>query len=122
MDVDGSDLTTVTYGYAPSWSPDGLRLAFSTYDFPAAVGVVDADGSDRQVVVSAPGVEYRRPHWSPDGTRLVVFNVRTGDIQWNLLYPSGVTILSVKDGTVILNSKDQQGPFDLDGRRIGKPK
>jgi hypothetical protein len=57
-----------------------------------------------------------------DGTRLVVFNVRTGDIQWNLLYPSGVTILSVEKGTVILNSKDQQGPFDLDGRRIGKPK
>jgi hypothetical protein len=56
-----------------------------------------------------------------DGTRLVVFNVRTGATQWNLLYPSGVTIVSVKDGQVILSSKDQQGPFDLDGRQIGKP-
>jgi hypothetical protein len=45
---------------------------------------------------------------------------RTGAVRWNLLYPSGVRILSVDKGQIILDSKDKVGPFDLDGRRIGK--
>ena len=57
-----------------SWSPDGTRLVFYDYDFYGdreRIIVVNADGSDRRVLVEegnphGPGA----PGWSPDGTRI----------------------------------------------------
>jgi dipeptidyl aminopeptidase/acylaminoacyl peptidase len=61
-------------GLAPSWSPDGRRLA---YVAPAAGGrsdvyVADADGKHRTRLTRTPGVSESGPKWSPDGRRLVV--------------------------------------------------
>ena len=55
-----------------TWSPDGLRLAFST---PAGIWIVHADGSGAQL--------YRvgvNPSWSPDGHSIVYNNVDTDAI------------------------------------------
>lgn len=57
-----------------------------------------------------------------DGTRLVVFNMLTGVVRWNHFYPTGVRVISVKDGTLLMQTKDKTGAYDSDGRPIpGKP-
>ncbi len=55
----------------PAWSPDGRRIAFTTWDDSArgAVWVAD-DGKLRQLTL--PPAEYIHPTWTPDGNALVV--------------------------------------------------
>jgi dipeptidyl aminopeptidase/acylaminoacyl peptidase len=55
-----------------AWSPDGTRLAFSSYDYRtgiSAVEVMDAGGGNRRIVAS--GIALGNPAWSPDGSKLV---------------------------------------------------
>jgi TolB protein len=86
--ADGTDRIVLTSGTetrsTPTWSPDGLRLAF--WSKPAAGGtlaltIVDADGGGSHVVsgpetFAVPSITTRNslwpapPDWSPDGTRL----------------------------------------------------
>jgi Tol biopolymer transport system component len=64
---DGSDLTelTTTYSTAPSWSPDGTKIAI---DAAGTIEVMNADGTDRRRV----GPLFAgNPSWSPDGTKFV---------------------------------------------------
>lgn len=56
--VVGSGESTVE-GYAPSWSPDGRRLAFVQHE---QVAVVNVDGTGAGRITSGYG-----PAWSPDG-------------------------------------------------------
>lgn len=71
---DGREPTRLTDGggYAswPSWSPDGARIVFG-FDPDGSgrgtrVEVMDADGSDRTVLVA----EADAPAWSPDGASI----------------------------------------------------
>ena len=61
-------------GTAPTWSPDGRRLA---YVAPAELGptdlyVADADGSHRAPLTRTEAADESSPDWSPDGRSLVV--------------------------------------------------
>jgi Tol biopolymer transport system component/imidazolonepropionase-like amidohydrolase len=63
---------------APTWSPDGERIAFQAYwagDYD--IWVVGVDGSDLEQVTWGP-FDDREPHWSPDGTRVVFSSDRAG--------------------------------------------
>ncbi len=51
--------------FAPSWSPDGTRLAFVRGDTVYSIAV---DGGSPRLVVATPGAFG--PRWSPDGTRI----------------------------------------------------
>jgi DNA-binding SARP family transcriptional activator len=63
---------------APSWSPDGSRLAFAVShgtnapSTPYGVYVMDADGSDLREIFEGTGYAPP-PAWTPDGRRLVVW-------------------------------------------------
>ena len=61
--------------YAPAWSPDGRRIAYSrTHDDDVDLWTVAADGSDPQQVTSGVGSDGG-PAWSPDGRRIAFTRV-----------------------------------------------
>lgn len=61
------------YAYAPSWSPDGRRLAFYTMSDTSGISlyVVRADGTGR-VRARLSFDAFGQAHWSPDGRWLVI--------------------------------------------------
>jgi TolB protein len=60
---------------APSWSPDGTRIAFAhtsgtvETDDRAGIYVIDAEGGAPSQILAGP---YAYPDWSPDGRQLAV--------------------------------------------------
>ncbi len=78
MAADGSQLRQLTTGsfndYAPSWSPDGARIAFASnrggdYD----IWVVKADGTGLARLIGGSGDQVE-PAWSPDGQHIAFIN------------------------------------------------
>jgi TolB protein len=63
---DGSNLTVISSGLDPAWSPDGKQIAFARWDsvYPGLY-VANADGSAECLIYGAPRI--RAPRWSPDG-------------------------------------------------------
>lgn len=57
MRLDGSDVTKIADGDAPTWSPDGRWLAYTAYDalYGAQIWVALTDGSSAQPLTAMPG-------------------------------------------------------------------
>jgi Tol biopolymer transport system component len=85
INVDGTDLFQVTgrpgaqvgTTQEPEWSPDGTKIAFSTFGTPPGFGgyniyTIRPDGTDLHAVTTDGDFYSRRggPSWSPDGRRL----------------------------------------------------
>jgi TolB protein len=73
-------LTTTGDTWAPAWSPDGKRIAFTRYDHQnnrAAVWVMAANGRNKRRLVTR-AVD---PDWSPDGKRIVFAGDRRGKFE-----------------------------------------
>ena len=58
--------------HMPAWSPDGGRIAYTTWgdDVGGHIYGVDANGGDPERLTTAPAL-YNNPVWSPDGERIV---------------------------------------------------
>ena len=92
MNADGSgpqdQITNIPDGACqPSWSPDGMRLAFISPclarqdQYPGAnLYAVNADGSGISELTSDNAGDFD-PAWSPDGTRIAFTSVRDGSRQ-----------------------------------------
>jgi TolB protein len=73
---DGSNLTRVSYGIDPAWSPDGKQITFARWDNTApGVYIANADGSNAQLIYTTPRV--RSPRWSPDGKYIAFTQEKT---------------------------------------------
>jgi Tol biopolymer transport system component len=71
-----------THNDAPSWSPDGKRLAFVSGEQGSShVWLVDATGGGLRQLTSGPAVD-QQPAWSPDGTRIVFVRALSPTRQW----------------------------------------
>lgn len=89
-------------GWQASWSPDGLRVAFTnanSYGFGTTVFVADADGGNLTKIYQAvEGVSL--VSWSPDGQRIMFNAGVAGYVQVLLVHPDGsdaTTITSLGD-------------------------
>jgi len=78
MNADGTGLRQLTTGFEPALSPDGTQVAFTRWDEPRGLWVVNADGSNERLVFGANRV--RSPTWTPDGAA-IIFERSTGNYQ-----------------------------------------
>ncbi len=82
VDADGRNercLTDDSYSSsAPSWSPDGSRIAFSAdIDGDAEIYLMNADGSGWQQLTDNTTADHA-PNWSPDGAWIVFHRYMAG--------------------------------------------
>ena len=71
VNTDGSNLTRLTDGMDPSWSPDGRQITFSRWRSPWGIYTINADGSDERLLLSSNVA--RTPIWSPDGSQIAFY-------------------------------------------------
>jgi TolB protein len=65
--------------WQPAWSPDGKRIAFSSYrDGNWEIYIIGVDGSDLVRITDHPESDIS-PTWSPDGAKLLFVSRRLGD-------------------------------------------
>jgi len=73
--ADGSDMKRLTFmenALAPSWSPDGRKIAFVSSSPPQHLYVMNSDGSNISKLPFADVLPHGSLTWSPDGTKLAV--------------------------------------------------
>jgi len=93
-DADGSNpraLTVSTDDAAPTWSPNGERIAFLRGD---SIVVTDPDGSNERVIASAA---RSTPVWSPD-SKLIAFRRGPTSIVGNRPFTSQLVVARADGG------------------------
>ena len=119
MNVDGSGQRRLTYNdavdQAPSWSPDGKRIAFTSRregGFEIFVMNADGTGQKRLTRLTQRGFGATQAAWSPDGTRIAFRSRSRHDIY----------VINA-DGTGLANltrhpAADDGPSWSPDGRKI----
>jgi Tol biopolymer transport system component len=66
-------------GMYPTWSPDGLQLAFMTWrNGRTEIFTAQADGSNQELLVQMPSGDAVDPRWSPNGQSIAFVHVTGG--------------------------------------------
>jgi TolB protein len=78
---DGFDLRRLTHEnasvFSPAWSPDGSRIAFTTFvKGQADIYIFNVANGEYRVFQNAPGVDSA-PDWSPDGNSIAYSSSET---------------------------------------------
>jgi hypothetical protein len=118
MNADGGGVFRVTSNSAedsaPTWSPDGGRLAFeTTRDGQSEIYVTNLDGSG-VVRLTANPANDSSPAWSPDGRRIAFASDRDGQSEIYAMDPDGGNPTRVTNDV----SDDTNPDWSPDGARI----
>ncbi len=101
--------TSDYYDCSPSWSPDGIRIAYAEYRKGAQnIWVVEITTGEDKLVPAGKPVQIttgifvdETPSWSPDGERIVFSSNRNGK--------SGLFIVELSDNKII--NLEQEGIY-----------
>jgi TolB protein len=90
----------------PTWSPDGLHVAFEgVRGGDRDIFVADADGSNVRSLTAVAWPEggslERHPSWTPDGTRIVFDSDRTGNAELYSMAADGTDVVRLTDHPAI---------------------
>jgi TolB protein len=92
MRPDGAevvDLTPDTDGEDARWSPDGSRIAFTSYrDGNAEIYTMFSDGSGATRLTQNPAYD-KEPVWSPDGDRIAFLRTGAGETSVHIINADG---------------------------------
>ena len=75
INADGTGLRQLTSGLDPALSPDGTEVAFTRWEEPAGIYLINVDGTNERLL--APVEQPKCPEWSRDGTK-IAFTHRSG--------------------------------------------
>jgi Tol biopolymer transport system component len=94
MDADGSNpralLTRVEDDSQPAWSPDGSKVAFTSYQSGISnIWIMNADGSQPFSLTNSILWESHSPAWAPDGSKIAYVSDRDGDSDVWMMNPDG---------------------------------
>src|SRR5574337_468358 len=78
--LDGGPPRWFTFGHAPSWSPDGTRVAFVVSHVGGGQIYLQDLTARRSVPLTDAQYISMRPVWSPDGTRIAFLSIRGTDL------------------------------------------
>jgi TolB protein len=117
-DADGFNPQTVLSStepiISPSWSPDGTRLAYVSFERKKPIVYVQSlTTGQRQAVANFYG-SNSAPAWSPDGKRLAVTLTKDGGSQIYLISASGGNATRITQSNAI----DTEPNWSPDGQSI----
>jgi Tol biopolymer transport system component len=101
--------------WAPSWSPDGRWIGFTSRRSGAdELYVIDASsGAGERAITSGPGAAVRL-QWSPDGRRVAFGSSRTGNADIFVADPDGTNAMAITTSP----ADDWDPAWSPDGGRI----
>jgi TolB protein len=100
--------------YIPHWSPDGDRIAFTSFrNGNFDIYVMDADGTD-QLQLTSDSADDLGATWSPDGQWIAFWSDRDGNYEVYKMRPDGTAITRLTNNT----AADRQPDWSPDGAWI----
>ena len=111
MDADETNITRLTYNsdiefdHDPTWSPDGTRIAFSSFDKDSTFTILNVMNADGTNITRLTDAFCHYPAWSPDGKYIAVVRWATGIPGCSLCNTSGIYLIDADGSNMTLLAK-----------------
>ena len=117
-DADGQNIRNAMNSsepiISPSWSPDGKKVAYVSFEDRKPVIYVHELATGRRIALSNQKGNNSAPAWSPDGKRLAISLSRDGNTQIYGINADGTALHRLTRGSTI----DTEPQYSPDGRYI----
>jgi TolB protein len=99
---------------SPSWSPDGTKVAYVSFEQKKPVIYVQNLITRQRTVIANERGSNSAPSWSPDGSRIALALSKTGNTQVYIANSTGGGIRRISNSSGI----DTEPQFSADGQQI----